>query len=510
MGRNIVIFSDGTAQAGGITFDERRSNIYKLYRATRCGPDSIIDPKDQTAFYDPGLGSALDGDGPYRGILRGPYTLISKATGFGITANIIDCYAALIRMWQPGDRIFLFGFSRGAYTVRCLSGVIRWCGIPTRMPDGSPLPLDGYGSRKLATQAVKQVYQFTTSRPKPKATPRQLFLLNTREQLAARFRAEHGSADPDDPDRPNVMPYFIGVFDTVAALLDPPKFAVLLLAVVLACVGLVAVLSVYFGISPGASILLTLLAALLCGVLPYLFTHLKFTFSLPDQSLADKLRTLHLTDLVQTFADTSLDGHVPYAKHALSIDENRAAFARVPWASDYAPALGERDGAGHIRFEQVWFAGVHSDVGGSYAEDESRLSDIPLQWMLDWATGIPNGLLYDPTVLRLYPDPSGLQHDARREGFGLITRWFRLTYGRGDRNLDVEAILHPTVYDRLDAATVGIYDHRAPYRPGALGEHKDSKPLYELRPGAPPCKVARSRKCELPPSRAPQPGPTSA
>lgn len=98
MGRNIVIFSDGTAQDGGITFDERRSNIYKLYRATRCGPDSIIDPEDQTAFYDPGLGSALDGDAPYRGILRGPYTLISKATGFGITANIIDCYAPLIRM----------------------------------------------------------------------------------------------------------------------------------------------------------------------------------------------------------------------------------------------------------------------------------------------------------------------------------------------------------------------------------------------------------------------------
>jgi uncharacterized protein (DUF2235 family) len=45
-------------------------------------------------------------------------------TGLGITANMIDCYAALIRLWQLGDRIFLFGFSRGAYTVRCLAGVI--------------------------------------------------------------------------------------------------------------------------------------------------------------------------------------------------------------------------------------------------------------------------------------------------------------------------------------------------------------------------------------------------
>jgi hypothetical protein len=55
MQKNVVIFSDGTGQAGGFRFDEKRSNIYKLYRATRCGPDSSIDPREQVAFYDPGL-----------------------------------------------------------------------------------------------------------------------------------------------------------------------------------------------------------------------------------------------------------------------------------------------------------------------------------------------------------------------------------------------------------------------------------------------------------------------
>jgi uncharacterized protein (DUF2235 family) len=55
MGKNVVIFSDGTGQAGGFRFDEKRSNIYKLYRATRCGPDSCVDPREQLTFYDPGL-----------------------------------------------------------------------------------------------------------------------------------------------------------------------------------------------------------------------------------------------------------------------------------------------------------------------------------------------------------------------------------------------------------------------------------------------------------------------
>jgi Uncharacterized alpha/beta hydrolase domain (DUF2235) len=57
MCRNILIFSDGTGQVGGYEFDEDRTNVYKLYRATRVAPDSCINPKDQAAFYDPGLGS---------------------------------------------------------------------------------------------------------------------------------------------------------------------------------------------------------------------------------------------------------------------------------------------------------------------------------------------------------------------------------------------------------------------------------------------------------------------
>jgi hypothetical protein len=223
MPKNILIFSDGTGQAGGVTFDENRTNIYKLFRATRCGPDSPIDPAEQVTFYDPGLGSPRDNRFAFGWVGRKIYNLISQGTGFGITANIVDCYAALIRLWRPGDRVYLFGFSRGAYTVRCLAAVIASCGIPTKLPSGDPIKLDVASSRKLASYAVKHVYQFTSSRPRHSATPRQAFLLHTRDLIAQRFRIEHGSVGSNETDA-NVYPYLVGVFDTVAALLNPTMF----------------------------------------------------------------------------------------------------------------------------------------------------------------------------------------------------------------------------------------------------------------------------------------------
>ncbi len=112
MSKNVIIYSDGTGQVGGFRFDEDRSNVNKLYRATRCGPDSTVDPREQVAFYDAGLGSQADGANIFGRTFRALHNVIAQATGFGITRNIIDCYAALIRPWRPGDRIFLIRFSR--------------------------------------------------------------------------------------------------------------------------------------------------------------------------------------------------------------------------------------------------------------------------------------------------------------------------------------------------------------------------------------------------------------
>jgi len=89
------------------------------------------------------------------------HDVVSQATGLGITTNIIDCYAALLRMWQPGDRIFLFGFSRGAYTVRCLASVLSFSAITaTKTRCTTRVVSDVYPSLDLVKAAVLSSYKY--------------------------------------------------------------------------------------------------------------------------------------------------------------------------------------------------------------------------------------------------------------------------------------------------------------------------------------------------------------
>src|SRR5689334_845170 len=82
-GRNIVIFSDGTGQDGGVHPEQRLSNVYKMYRAARVGPDNDVDPQEQVAFYDPGLGTDTSAVG-LTSIRRKITKLMSSVTGRGI------------------------------------------------------------------------------------------------------------------------------------------------------------------------------------------------------------------------------------------------------------------------------------------------------------------------------------------------------------------------------------------------------------------------------------------
>jgi len=99
--------------------------------------------------------------------------------------------------------------------------------------------------------------------------------------------------------------------------------------------------------------------------------------------------------------------------------------ARISHASAGHPRRRKRtsgDAAGTLYFEQIWFPGVHADIGGGYEENDSRLSDNALAWMLAAASIAPNGLKHDETVLRLYPDPAGPQHNEQKNSwlaFGL-------------------------------------------------------------------------------------------
>lgn len=493
MAKNIVIFSDGTGQAGGINFDEARTNVYKLFRACRVGPDTRIDPSEQIAFYDPGLGSAADGGHFKVGWLRTFYNLLSMATGLGITANIIDCYAAIIRLYEDGDRIFLIGFSRGAYTVRSLAGVMSYCGIPRHLPDGAPLRLDLQGSHELAQHAVKDVYQFCSSYDRKKVGSYLLFMLRTRDAIAAKFRAEHGcSVVKDGTEQANVFPYFIGVFDTVAAL-GNKWLAPVLVAVVLAIpVGLHFLGSWLEPAYPWAGRVTRDLGylSIFAAFIIYLINYLKVAPRLPGYGFFKRLATLHLTRRKHQFYDTTLNVNVGYAKHAISIDENRADFARVKW-SPTAEKLDRRDEHKNLYFEQVWFPGVHADIGGGYAESEARLSDIALGWMLAAASIIPDGLKHDGSILRLWPDAGGQQHDEQAGG------WLK----KGLRDLPADetthvsgATMHKAVYRRYEADPVLLFDRMAPYRPTNMEKHVDFKQYYGLgatnRPAGDPQCVA--------------------
>lgn len=135
MPKNIVVFSDGTGQDGGARPEQRISNIYKMYRASRDHADNAIDPADQVVFYDAGLGTDI-GATAITAPIRFVQKLLGSVMGAGIKRNIADCYAFIIDHYQPGDRIYLFGFSRGAYTVRSLANLMMLCGVPTKGANG--------------------------------------------------------------------------------------------------------------------------------------------------------------------------------------------------------------------------------------------------------------------------------------------------------------------------------------------------------------------------------------
>ena len=479
MPKNIIIFSDGTGQAGGINFDEVRTNVYKLYRACRVGPDTRVNPSEQVAFYDPGLGSAADGGHLKIGWMRTIYNLASMATGLGITANIIDCYAAIIRLYEDGDRIFLIGFSRGAYTVRSLAGVMSYCGIPRQQPGGGSLRLDLKGSRELAEHAVKDVYQFCSSYNPSKVGRYRRYMLEARDAIAANFRAEHGcTATKDGTEQANVFPYFIGVFDTVAALGNKWLAPILVAAVAAIPFGLHYLGAALEPAYPWVGKLTRDLGyfSVFVALLVYLKNYLKIAPSLLGYNWLGRLATLHFTRPKHEFYDTTLNVNVGYAKHAISINENRADFARVGWAPT-AEKLNQRDQDKNLYFEQVWFPGVHADIGGGYPENEARLSDIALRWLVAVASIIPNGMKHDGSILQLWPDPNGPQHDEQAGGFlkaGLRTLPVDKTTGKSI------SPMHRSVYRRFDTSSVMVFDEMKAYRPTNLQTHVDFEQYFGL------------------------------
>lgn len=456
MGKNILIFSDGTGQRSGQSFEETRTNIYKLYRATKAGPDSIVDPRTQHAFYDPGIGTVPPGAGFFGTVVAWMYNTICQATGLGLTGNIKDCYKEIVRVYEPGDRIFLFGFSRGAYTVRCLAAVLHYCGVPTQTRDGRPLRLNSKTLDTLATAAVERVYQHVAGEKDDVAD----VYVEQRKLLGERFRREHASCD--------AYPHFIGVFDTVAAVGSWDAILFSLAVGLMGWLVLSGLPRLLFGYGYLA-LLLPGVALALGALVFYLLTHLKVAFGLDGHPW---WTTLHLNPLRMRFYDMALNPKVGWARHAIAIDEHRKDFNRVPWGGNNQRQVPE----GQPKWlKQVWFAGVHADIGGGYPETESRLSDLALQWMVEEACSIPDGLVVDPGVLHTYPSAAGMQHDETQS-------WAFRFAGKLVREIKPDAPLHESVVRRFSEASVlQLYD-RKPYRPENLRDHDDVRDFYASEP----------------------------
>lgn len=382
MAKRILIFADGTGNEGGLLPDESRTNVYKLFRATRNDPESSIDPAEQIAFYIPGIGTPSAGhESPWRkGI-----DIFHQMFGGGITRKIIDCYLAVLSSWRPGDSIYVFGFSRGAYTVRCLAHLLEVVGIPQQGAGGEPLSFRPTDLRAIGREAYRILYRFGL----------EIGPSGARQAKAEAFRAKYRCAVGAE-----AVPYFIGIWDTVAAI----------------------------GIG--------------------------------------------------RFLKSRYDRHLPldvrYTRHAMAIDEYRKDFARVPLGgSRIRPKQPDEPDP----LQQVWFAGDHADIGGRYPEQESRLSDISLKWMCDFiADGLPEGqrVTIERRFLHLHPSADGMMHNELMVGVGgTPLRWYP-----ADRDVPPDAILHPTVYERLAMPNVRNYVTYGKYRPATLRNHRNAAQYY--------------------------------
>lgn len=342
MPKNIIVCTDGTWNRPGEADPAAQdnvpadTNVCKFFTMLpgvsqpRSASMRVKSVQGQVALYDDGVGA--DGLWAVR--------VADGATGAGLEVKLRDCYQFVSEQYEAGDRIYLLGFSRGAFTARSIAGMLTHCGIPAKQ-----LLNDTSASHAF------DVYRHNNA------------------TLTAQFRQDYQSQD--------VTIEVIGVWDTVGALGIP----------------------------------LLLFSAL---------DHLLFSFH-----------------------DTSLHPNVRFGYHAVAIDEKRESFVPTLW--------DPREG-----IEQVWFAGVHADIGGGY--NETGLSDIALGWMLKKMQ--PHGVLFNDR-------PFAVDGSLTITGNPLMTPMHNsykmpfLTLLPSVRVLPPSAALHISVQQRWEQA-------QPPYRPTNL------------------------------------------
>lgn len=307
MGKRLIVCADGTWNSA----DSARADGKGLTNVGRLR-DVIapvgLDGKQQLVRYHDGVGA------------KGSWfsRLVSGAVGLGLSRNVRALYRWIVAEYLPGDELYFFGFSRGAYTVRSLAGLIRNCGI----------------LRPEHASRVKEAYTMYRDRSEPKSP-------NGRDAVVFRQSYSHSLETPIR---------CIGVWDTVGSLGVPTRGPL------------------------GA-----------------------------------------LTRRRYGFHDVRLSRYVEHAFHALAIDERRKPFEPAIWGVRDSDV---RNPARTQVVEQVWFPGVHSNIGGGYAD--TALSNLAFVWLLTRAASC--GLTLAPDVqARFAGDCCGKLYDSMT--------WFYRVFG---------------------------------------------------------------------------------
>jgi uncharacterized protein (DUF2235 family) len=346
------------------------TNVWKMAEAVRRA--GVLPPGvTQLVHYEPGVGAYPKGWAGLAMRLRMLFTrrnrqgsLYQGITGEGLDDIVMSCYGWLVKRYEPGDAIYVFGYSRGAWTVRSLAGMIRKCGILRRGGDAT----------------VREAYAFYRN------------VIHPKDPIAERFRADQSHTAPVK---------CIGVWDTVGALGIP--------------------LGVFRDINAAR----------------------------------------------HQFHDVTLSSHVEHAYHALAIDERRRPFA---------PTLWEQQPEARQVLEQVWFAGVHGNVGGGYAD--CGLSDNAFLWMAERAQRA--GLALDGAYLAdeiCHGRWDGEIRDSMEAPFTTLGAYERPIaaerFADGVR-IDTHESVHPTARQRFGKV---VPPASVPYQPANLAAFLERRAL---------------------------------
>jgi uncharacterized protein (DUF2235 family) len=286
--KRLVLCFDGTWSA--LTDPKALTNVVKLADLVTVSHEGV----PQITYYNSGVGTG----GRLDQFLGGVF-------GYGLKGNVKRGLTFLALNWEAGDEIYLFGFSRGAYTARALAGVIGSAGIPIDI--------------KHAEHHWNRYQQMAKLRPK-RGTPRDSEEWHRAETAIEDIRKDflHLARNVgEDGSWQDVPIKCVGVWDTVGS----------------------------YGVPSGLGL----------SALPFMFTY-----------------------WTRGFRDTEFGRHVEVGLHAIAIDERRRSFMPTFWT--FPPKAADVAAEAPPNVAQVWFAGVHANVGGGY--ENCGLSDLSLAWML--------------------------------------------------------------------------------------------------------------------------------